>query len=94
MHSGRDEWPTTIMGAYHLMIRTQEQMIAVETRINRNNRRGLGRGSGSQFIQDGSPRGGRGDGRQHGGRDRGRGRYPPPPVPEGVQLTPGLDGKY
>ena len=93
MHNGRDEWPTTVMGAYHMMVRTQEQLIAIEKGTNRYNRRGGGRGpSGGQFVQDGSPRGGRSEGRGYGGRGRGRGRFSPPPVPEGVQLVPGLDG--
>ena len=91
MHAGRDEWPTTVVGAYHLMVRTQEQLIAVETRLSRSNRRGHGRGGGAQFAQDGSHRGGRSGGRfQRTGR--GGGRYQPPAVPEGVQMIPGSDG--
>ena len=92
MHAGRDEWPLTVVGAYHLMIKTQEQMIAEEVRLTRSNRRGGGRGGGSQFVQPyGSPRGGRG-GRGQQGRGRGDNRYQPPSVPEGVQLVPGRDG--
>ena len=74
MHAERDEWPKTVVGAYNLMVKTQEQLIAVETRLSRTNRLGLGRGGGAHFVQDGSPRGGRGGGRSQGRTGRGGGR--------------------
>ena len=92
MHAKRDEWPKTIVGAYHLIVKTQEQLIAVDTRLIRTNLQDLGRGGGAQFVQDGSPRGGRGGGRSQRRTGRGGKRYQPPAVPGGVQMTPGLDG--
>ena len=86
MHAGRDEWSTTVVGAYHLMIKTQEQLMAVEARMNRSNQ-GRGRGRGAQFVQqDGN--GGRG----RGGRGRGGRSYQSPQVPEGTRMVPGADG--
>ena len=75
MHAKRDEWPKTIVGAYHLMVKSQEQLITVETRLSRTNHQGLGRGGGTQFVQDGSPRGERGGGRSQGRTGRGDERY-------------------
>ena len=69
MHAGRDEWLVTVVSAYHLMPKTQEQLISIETGLMRTNQ-GRGRGQGTQFIQDGGA--GRGRGRSsYGGRGRG-----------------------
>jgi hypothetical protein len=90
MYEGRDVWPVTVVNAYHLLIKTQEQLISVEARLSRTNRggRGSGRG-GAQLIQQD----GRGGVRaSSGGRGRGNGQYQPPPVSEGVTLVPGVDG--
>ena len=92
MHAGRDEWPVTVVGAYHLMIKTQEQLIEVETRLARTNQ-GRGRGRGSQFVQHDENSGrGRGGRAQYSGRGRGGRSYQPPTVPEGACLVPGVDG--
>ena len=90
MHAKRDEWPKTLIDSYHLMVKTQEQLLEVETRVNRTNRRGNTRQNGTQFLQDGNVR--EMSNRSQGRSFKSAGRYQPPPVPEGVQMTPGVDG--
>ena len=80
MHTGRDEWPTTVVGAYHLMIKTQEQLILEEKRVNRGYQN-QGRGRGAQFVQQ-----------EHSTGKARSGKYQPPPVPEGATMVPGSDG--
>ena len=48
MHAGRDEWPKTVVAAYHLMIKTQEQLISEEKRVNRGSQYP---GRRAQFVQ-------------------------------------------
>ena len=52
MHAGRDEWPKLVVAAYHLMIKTQEQLISEELRLSRTSQGRGGRAqASSQFLQ-------------------------------------------
>ena len=89
MHGSRDKWPKSVVEAFHLMVKTQDQLITIGARLQWSTQKRRGGRGGIQLIQQEESSG---RGRGNGGRGRGgSGGYQRPTVPEGTVMVPGTD---